>query len=218
MAQQPVIGIAGLGTMGLGIAQVFAQAGFAVLATDATGDVRGRAAPRLASALDARVAAGKLTGAERDAALGRLQVVGSVKDLAAAGLVIEAIAERLEAKRGLFAALERVMGSDAVLATNTSSLSVAALVQAMAAFGTPAGGERSLARADVQQYLTPLPAPGAQGAPGKAGRRGLAQRGNQPDSAPPSGRLPLAVPGPSPAPAGNGMRRHPTSGTGRVQW
>jgi 3-hydroxybutyryl-CoA dehydrogenase len=132
MAQQPVIGIAGLGTMGLGIAQVFAQAGFAVLATDATGDVRGRAAPRLAGALDARVAAGKLTGAERDAALGRLQVVGSVKDLAAAGLVIEAIAERLEAKRGLFAALERVMGSDAVLATNTSSLSVAALAQGLA--------------------------------------------------------------------------------------
>jgi hypothetical protein len=109
-------------------------------------------------------------------------------------------------------------GADRLRFADGRSLSVAALVQAMAAFGTPAGGERSLARADVQQYLTPLLAPGAQGAPGKAGRRGLAQRGNQPDSAPPSGRLPLAVPGPSPAPAGNGMRRHPTSGTGRVQW
>jgi hypothetical protein len=75
-------------------------------------------------------------------------------------------------------------GADRLRFADGKSLSVAALVQAMAAFGTPAGGERSLARADVQQYLTPLLAPGAQGAPGKAGRRGLAQRGYQPDSPP----------------------------------
>lgn len=132
MAKQPVIGVVGLGTMGLGIAQVFAQAGFSVLATDATDGVRGTAASRLASALEARVAAGKLTGAERDTALDQVQILGSVTDLAAAGLVIEAIAERLEAKRGLFAALEGVVGADAVLATNTSSLSVAALAQGLA--------------------------------------------------------------------------------------
>ena len=78
-------------------------------------------------------------------------------------------------------------GADCLRFADGRSLSVAALVQAMAAFGTPAGGERSLARADVQQYLTPLLAPGAQGVPGKAGRRGLAQRGKQPDSPPPAG-------------------------------
>ena len=132
MAKQPVIGVAGLGTMGLGIAQVFAQAGFPVLATDATDAVRNTAAPRLAGALEARVAAGKLTGAGRDAALERVKILGSVKDLAEAGLVIEAIAERLEAKRGLFAMLETVVRADAVLATNTSSLSVSALAQGLA--------------------------------------------------------------------------------------
>ncbi|MFN5826644.1 MAG: 3-hydroxyacyl-CoA dehydrogenase NAD-binding domain-containing protein, partial [Rhodobacterales bacterium] len=56
MAERPVIGVVGLGTMGLGIAQVFAQAGFSVLATDASGAVRGTAASRLAGALEARVA------------------------------------------------------------------------------------------------------------------------------------------------------------------
>lgn len=132
MAERPVIGVVGLGTMGLGIAQVFAQAGFPVLATDASEAVRGTAALRLTGALEARVAAGKLTLAERDAACDRVQVIGSVSGLAAAGLVIEAIAERPEAKRALLATLEGVVGPDAVLATNTSSLSVAALAQGLA--------------------------------------------------------------------------------------
>jgi 3-hydroxybutyryl-CoA dehydrogenase len=132
MAERPVIGVVGLGTMGLGIAQVFAQSGFSVLATDAANEMRGTAAPRLAGALAARVAAGKLTGTDRDAAMDRLQIVGSVSDLAQAGMVIEAIAERVEAKRALFAALEGVVGSDAVLATNTSSLSVAAMARGLA--------------------------------------------------------------------------------------
>lgn len=132
MAERPVIGVVGLGTMGLGIAKVFAQAGFPVLATDASEAVRGTAALRLAGALEARVAAGKLTLAERDAACDRVQVIGSVSGLAAAGLVIEAIAERPEAKRALLATLEGVVGPDAVLATNTSSLSVAALAQGLA--------------------------------------------------------------------------------------
>ena len=132
MAERPVIGVVGLGTMGLGIAQVFAQAGFSVLATDATDAVRATAASRLAGALEARVAAGKLTGADREAALERVQVLGSVSGLADSGLVIEAIAERLEAKRGLFATLESVLRADAVLATNTSSLSVSAMAQGLA--------------------------------------------------------------------------------------
>ena len=132
MAERPVIGVVGLGTMGLGIAQVFAQAGFSVLATDATDAVCNTAASRLAGALEARVAAGKLTGADREAALERVQVLGSVSGLADSGLVIEAIAERLEAKRGLFATLESVLRADAVLATNTSSLSVSAMAQGLA--------------------------------------------------------------------------------------
>jgi 3-hydroxybutyryl-CoA dehydrogenase len=132
MAERPVIGVVGLGTMGLGIAQVFAQSGFCVLATDASEAVRNTAASRLAGALEARVAAGKLTGADRNAAIERAQIIGSISDLAPAGLVIEAIAERLEAKRALFATLEGVVGPDTVLATNTSSLSVAAMARGLA--------------------------------------------------------------------------------------
>lgn len=132
MAEQPVIGVVGLGTMGLGIAQVFAQAGFAVLATDAADPVRNTAALRLGHTLDARVAAGKLAAVERDATARRVQIVASVTDLASAGLVIEAIVERLEAKRSLFALLEGVVRADTVLATNTSSLSVAAVAEGLA--------------------------------------------------------------------------------------
>ncbi|MCA3444486.1 MAG: 3-hydroxybutyryl-CoA dehydrogenase [Rhodobacter sp.] len=132
MAERPVIGVVGLGTMGLGIAQVFAQSGFCVLATDASEAVRSTAASRLAGALEARVAAGKLTGADRNAAIERAQIIGSISDFAPAGLVIEAIAERLEAKRALFATLEGVVGPDTVLATNTSSLSVAAMARDLA--------------------------------------------------------------------------------------
>jgi 3-hydroxybutyryl-CoA dehydrogenase len=125
----PVIGVVGLGTMGLGIAQVFASAGFPVLATDSWEQARSAVPGRLLAALDARVAAGKLTTAERDATLARVRVVDSVEGLGAAGLVIEAIAEDLAAKRALFATLDAVVGPDAVLATNTSSLSVAAVAQ-----------------------------------------------------------------------------------------
>ncbi len=132
MAERPVIGVVGLGTMGLGIAQVFAQSGFCVLATDASEAVRSTAASRLAGALEARVAAGKLTGADRNAALERAQIVVSISDFVPAGLVIEAIAERQEAKRALFATLEGVVGPDTVLATNTSSLSVAAMARGLA--------------------------------------------------------------------------------------
>ncbi len=121
------IGIIGLGTMGLGIAQVFAQAGFATLATDAQGPARDTARARMEQALTARVTAGKLTAQDRAATLCRLTVVDSLTALAPCALVIEAIVERLDAKQALFADLETVLTSDAVLATNTSSIPVAAL-------------------------------------------------------------------------------------------
>jgi 3-hydroxybutyryl-CoA dehydrogenase len=69
MTDRPVIGIVGLGTMGLGIAQVYAQAGFPVIATDAHQPARDSARDRLAQTLQSRVTAGKLTEADRDATL-----------------------------------------------------------------------------------------------------------------------------------------------------
>ena len=124
---QPVIGVVGLGTMGLGIAQVYAQAGHAVRATDAFAPARANARERLAAALTPRVAAGKLDAAEAEAIVARLQVVDGPEGLAGAALVIEAVAEDLAVKQDLFAAVERAVAADCVLATNTSSLSVRAI-------------------------------------------------------------------------------------------
>lgn len=125
------VGVVGLGTMGLGIAQVFAAAGVPVLATDASEAARGRARARLAEALAERVAAGKMDGAARDAILSRLVVVEGPRSMGAAGMVVEAIAEDLGAKRELLATLARVVEPEAVLATNTSSLSVAAIAEGL---------------------------------------------------------------------------------------
>ncbi len=132
MMEKPVVGVVGLGTMGLGIAQVFAQAGFSVLVTDTQSSARGSAVARLAEVLGARVSAGKLFTNARDATLARLTVVDELRAMSAAGLVIEAIVEKVEAKRALFTALETVVAREAVLATNTSSLSVAAIAQGLA--------------------------------------------------------------------------------------
>lgn len=118
------IGVVGLGTMGLGIAQVFAQAGLTVLATDAIPAARASAHDRLAAALTPRVAKGAMTQAESDAVLSRLVIVEAPAQLAPAQLVVEAIVEDIGIKRALVADLEQVLAPDAVIATNTSSLPV----------------------------------------------------------------------------------------------
>jgi 3-hydroxybutyryl-CoA dehydrogenase len=126
------IAVAGLGTMGLGIAQVFAAAGFAVVATDAEAAARDSAPARMAAALDARVAAGKLAPEARDSTLARLRIVAAPEDLAGSTLAIEAIVEDMAAKRALFARIEPGLAADAVLATNTSSLPVAGVAEGLA--------------------------------------------------------------------------------------
>jgi 3-hydroxybutyryl-CoA dehydrogenase len=131
MTETTTIGVVGLGTMGLGIAQVYAQAGFHVIATDAIPTTRESALPRLTATLTERVAAGKLAAVERDAALARIKIVENIYGLRDAVLVIEAIIETLDAKRALFATLESVVSPDTVLATNTSSLSVGAIAIGM---------------------------------------------------------------------------------------
>jgi 3-hydroxybutyryl-CoA dehydrogenase len=122
-----IVGVVGLGAMGLGIAQVFAQAGHPVLATDARAETRADAPARLAAALEGRVQKGALTGADRDAILSRMTVVEDLAGLSPADLVIEAVVERLEVKQAVLAALAPRLRKGAVLATNTSSLSVAAI-------------------------------------------------------------------------------------------
>ena len=128
---KPTIGVVGLGTMGLGIVQVFLMAGFQVVATDGYAPLVTAAPMRLAASLDARILAGKLTDEVRNSALRRLRLVDSLAELLRASLVIEAIAEDMEAKCQLFANLENVLAPSTVFATNTSSLSVADLAKGL---------------------------------------------------------------------------------------
>ncbi len=103
-----------------------------MLATDALEATRNSARSRLAETLAARVKAGKLSEQQRDETLSHLKIVAGPQDLGKAQLVIEAIVEKLDAKRQLFAALETVVDAHAVLATNTSSLAVTAMAETLA--------------------------------------------------------------------------------------
>jgi 3-hydroxybutyryl-CoA dehydrogenase len=127
-----VIGVVGLGTMGLGIAQAYAAAGHKVMATDGHAPARETALARMHKGLARRVAAGKLLSDVMTATLARMHVVDGLAGLQHCDLVIEAIAENLEAKQALFAELEALTGKDTVLATNTSALSVTRMAQGLA--------------------------------------------------------------------------------------
>jgi len=117
------IGVVGLGTMGAGIAQVCIQAGVETVGREVTDDLGERARERIAHYLGRGVEKGRLTAEERDAALARLTTTTELSDLAGCDLVIEAVVEELDAKRAIFAELDRLLPS-AVLATNTSALPV----------------------------------------------------------------------------------------------
>ena len=123
------VGVVGLGTMGAGIAQVCVQAGVETVGRDVTEELGERARERIAHYLGRGVEKGRLTVDERDAALGRLTTTTELADLAGCDLVIEAVVEELDAKREIFAELDRLLPS-AVLATNTSALSVGEIAAA----------------------------------------------------------------------------------------
>jgi 3-hydroxybutyryl-CoA dehydrogenase len=124
--------VVGAGVMGVGIAQVAAQAGHKVLLHDTRPDAAAQARTRLAATLEALVAKGKLPVAEAAAALERVQPAAALREAAGATFVVEAIVENLAAKRALFRELEAIVGADAVLATNTSSISVTAIANGLA--------------------------------------------------------------------------------------
>ena len=131
MTKPMVIGVVGLGAMGLGIAQVYAQAGFTVLATDAQLATLETAKSRLAEALADRVTAGKLTSEAREATLSNLSIVDNLRGLMPSSLIIEAIVEEIEAKRQVFSELEKIVTEDTIFASNTSSLSIAAMAEGL---------------------------------------------------------------------------------------
>jgi 3-hydroxybutyryl-CoA dehydrogenase len=126
------VGVVGLGTMGAGIAQVSVQSGFETVGREVTAELGERGRATIDRYLSRGVEKGRLSWGDRDAALGRLTLTTELSDFADCDLVIEAVLEELDLKRGVFAELERVTRPEAVLATNTSALSVAEIAEATA--------------------------------------------------------------------------------------
>jgi 3-hydroxybutyryl-CoA dehydrogenase len=121
------VAVLGGGTMGNGIAQVFAQHGHPVILRDLTTEILDRARGQIAKSLGRLAEKGKLTAGDKDAALGRITATTDLAAVAGAGLVVEAVIENLDAKTKLFAELDRLAGPSAILASNTSSISITKL-------------------------------------------------------------------------------------------
>src|SRR3954470_24790710 len=121
------IGVIGAGTMGNGIAQVFAQAGYEVTLCDAAPAALDRAMSTIQKSLGRFVEKGKLPAADRDAALTRLTTAGDLDALAGADYVVEAIAESVEAKTAVFRKLDAITRPGVILTSNTSSISITVL-------------------------------------------------------------------------------------------
>ena len=121
------VGVVGLGTMGAGIVEVFARNGLRVIAVEIDDEAVQRGREHLQTSTGRAVGRGKLTQEDADALLGRIITTTSPADLADADLVIEAVPEHIELKATLFAELDAVCRPDAILASNTSSLSITEL-------------------------------------------------------------------------------------------
>ncbi len=121
------VGVIGAGTMGHGIAQVFAHAGFAVQLVDVAQPMLDRAHAAIARSLGKFVEKGTLAPADRDGILGRIWMTTSLDLLTGADYIVEAIAEDADAKRALFASLDAIAKAEATLASNTSSISITTL-------------------------------------------------------------------------------------------
>ena len=126
----PVL-VVGAGIMGAGIAQVAAQAGHPVMLFDVKAGAAAQALDKLAASLHTLAAKGKLTPDAVAATLARLRAVDTLAEARDAGLVVEAILEKLDAKRSLFRELEALVSPACVLATNTSSISVTAIANGL---------------------------------------------------------------------------------------
>jgi 3-hydroxybutyryl-CoA dehydrogenase len=133
------VGIVGTGAMGRGIAQLAAQAGSLVKLFDTQADAAGKAREALATQWDKLVGKGRLEDALASEYKARLLPVDTLQALGDCDLVVEAVVERLDVKKSLFLSLENVVSRQAVLATNTSSLSVTAIAAGMSHPGRFAG-------------------------------------------------------------------------------
>ncbi len=124
------VGVIGAGQMGAGIAQVAAAAGYPVLLADVSRDRAETGKAGIGKALDRLVAKEKVTADARDQLLGRIEPVDATSAMRGCALVIEAATEREEIKRAIFKDVAAVLGADAILASNTSSIPITRLAQA----------------------------------------------------------------------------------------
>lgn len=130
MSEIKKVGVLGCGLMGRGIAQVAAQAGFATIARDISDEFTGKAKAAIEKSLGKFVAKGKMSAEDRDAALSNLTFTITVSDLKDCDIVVEAVTEDLELKNELWRELDGLCGPETIFATNTSSLTVAAMAAA----------------------------------------------------------------------------------------
>jgi 3-hydroxybutyryl-CoA dehydrogenase len=124
------VGVVGLGTMGAGIAQVCVQAGFQTVGREVAVDLAERGRATIDHYLSRGVEKGRISQQEKDAALGRLTLATDLGDLAGCDLVIEAVIEDLATKHSVFKELDAIVAPEAILATNTSALSVTEIATA----------------------------------------------------------------------------------------
>ncbi|QID17728.1 3-hydroxybutyryl-CoA dehydrogenase [Nitrogeniibacter mangrovi] len=124
------VGVVGSGTMGNGIAQAFAMSGVDVVMTDISQDALARAMDTIGGSLDRLIKKEKASAEDKAATLARIRTSTDVSALAPCGLVIEAATENLDIKLKLFAELDRIVSADAVLASNTSSISITRIAAA----------------------------------------------------------------------------------------
>jgi 3-hydroxybutyryl-CoA dehydrogenase len=140
------VAVLGAGTMGHGIAQTAAAAGYRVVLRDVTEELVSRARRAIESNLSKGVERGKVSVEEKERALSNLRTTTSLEETAAAELFIEAVPERIELKRETLASVERLAAADFVFATNTSSLSITEIAE----------GSRSAPRVVGMHFFNPV--------------------------------------------------------------
>jgi 3-hydroxybutyryl-CoA dehydrogenase len=122
-----IVGVLGAGTMGAGIAQVAAQNGHQVVLVDLNDEVLGRSKSGHLKVFDRMIEKGKMNRDEANTVLSRINYTSTLADMRDCGLVIEAIVENIEVKHKVFAELESIVSQECILASNTSSLSIASI-------------------------------------------------------------------------------------------
>jgi 3-hydroxybutyryl-CoA dehydrogenase len=141
------VGVIGLGTMGAGIAEVFARSGFPVTAVEVDPQALAKGIATLDASLGKAVTKGRLTEDERAEIIGRVTAGAKMADLSGVDLVVEVVPEQLAIKRQILAGLDQICRADTIIATNTSSLSVTAI----------AGGSAHPARVVGMHFFNPAP-------------------------------------------------------------